>query len=177
MQKIKAKAISLPIFNGRVSDSSTSSTSSSIILADKSRKRATINTFLKPTVFSISKSASDLMESRQESSDSAETDVVLINGSDKSTLNIQKPLSVAGTELSNYEKIKVVGQGSFGIAVLYKRKSDNHQVVFKQINLNDLTPSERDLAMNEVEVFSKLHHPNIIRFVIFSRNFNWNSYI
>lgn len=53
--------------------------------------------------------------------------------------------------------------GSFGVAILYRRKIDNHHIVFKQINLTDLTPSERDLAMNEVEVFSKLHHPNIIR--------------
>jgi len=55
-------------------------------------------------------------------------------------------------------------QGSFGIAILYRRKPDDHCIVFKQINLNDLTPAERDLAMNEVDVFSKLHHPNIIRF-------------
>ncbi|XP_055923488.1 serine/threonine-protein kinase Nek8 [Eupeodes corollae] len=74
-------------------------------------------------------------------------------------------LNIAGPELSNYEKVKVVGQGSFGIAILYRRKSDGHPIVFKQINLVDLTPSERDLAMNEVEVFSKLHHPNIISYL------------
>lgn len=51
------------------------------------------------------------------------------------------------------------------MAILYRRKFDNHHIVFKQINLADLTPSERDLAMNEVEVFSKLHHPNIIRYL------------
>ena len=54
---------------------------------------------------------------------------------------------------------------------MYKRKSDNHHIVFKQINLTDLTPAERDLAMNEVEVFSKLHHPNIVRLVIILRLF------
>ncbi|XP_032578049.1 serine/threonine-protein kinase Nek8-like [Drosophila sechellia] len=59
----------------------------------------------------------------------------------------------------------VVGQGSFGIAILYRCKSDGHQIVFKQINLSELTPPGRDLAMNEVEVFSKLHHPNIVSYL------------
>lgn len=71
--------------------------------------------------------------------------------------------NAVGAELSDYDKIKIVGQGSFGIAVLYKCKADQRHVVFKQINLNNLSEAEQDLAMNEVEVFSKLHHPNIIR--------------
>lgn len=57
----------------------------------------------------------------------------------------------------------VPSSGSFGVAILYSKKSDQTQVVLKQIHLSDLTQSEKELAMNEVEVFSKLHHPNIIR--------------
>ncbi|XP_065093759.1 serine/threonine-protein kinase Nek8 [Ochlerotatus camptorhynchus] len=68
-------------------------------------------------------------------------------------------------ELTGYRRIRNVGQGSFGVAVLYERHSDGQVVVMKQINLSDLTKSERDLAMNEVEVFSKLHHPNIIAYL------------
>ncbi|XP_001660519.2 serine/threonine-protein kinase Nek8 [Aedes aegypti] len=68
-------------------------------------------------------------------------------------------------ELSGYRRVRTVGQGSFGVAVLYERLSDGQVVVMKQINLSDLTKSERDLAMNEVEVFSKLHHPNIIAYL------------
>ncbi|KAL5281254.1 hypothetical protein ACFFRR_004955 [Megaselia abdita] len=67
--------------------------------------------------------------------------------------------------LSDYEKIMVVGQGSFGVAILYNKKTDNTNVVLKQINLTDLSASEKELAMNEVEVFSKLHHPNIISYL------------
>lgn len=52
--------------------------------------------------------------------------------------------------------------GSFGVAVLYRRKNDQSLVVLKQINLSNLTNAEKELAMNEAEVFSKLHHPNII---------------
>ncbi|TMW47498.1 hypothetical protein DOY81_007428 [Sarcophaga bullata] len=132
------------------------------------KKRATFNGYLKPTtVFSISNTASNLIENHEETIDSTESDVVIVSktGSDNNGLSTRKSTEAAGTELNNYDKLKVVGQGSFGIAVLYRRKSDNQYVVFKQINLNDLTPSERDLAMNEVEVFSKLHHPNIISYL------------
>ncbi|XP_055529290.1 serine/threonine-protein kinase Nek8 [Wyeomyia smithii] len=68
-------------------------------------------------------------------------------------------------ELTGYRRIRTVGQGSFGIAVLYERLLDGLPVVMKQINLLDLTKPERDLAMNEVDVFSKLHHPNIIAYL------------
>lgn len=72
-------------------------------------------------------------------------------------------------ELPEYEKVKVVGRGSFGVAILYIRKSNQCYVVLKQIHLINLTKMEKELAMNEVEVFSKLHHPNIIWLVVYSR--------
>lgn len=71
-------------------------------------------------------------------------------------------LEMVQIDLPEYERIKTVGRGSFGIAVLYKRLKDDMLVVLKQINLMELTVSEKELAMNEVDVFSKLHHPNII---------------
>lgn len=77
-------------------------------------------------------------------------------------------LDLVSVELPEYERsfkyIKTVGRGSFGVACLYKRMNDDIQVVLKQINLMELTKSEKELAMNEVDVFSKLHHPNIISY-------------
>uniref|UniRef100_A0A182S5W2 non-specific serine/threonine protein kinase n=1 Tax=Anopheles maculatus TaxID=74869 RepID=A0A182S5W2_9DIPT len=67
-------------------------------------------------------------------------------------------------DLTGYRKIRSVGQGSFGTAILYERQSDGQQVVMKQIALSNLAKPEREMAMNEVEVFSKLHHPNIIAY-------------
>lgn len=55
--------------------------------------------------------------------------------------------------------------GAFGTAVLYKKLADDSMVVIKEINMTDLTASERYMALNEVEVLSILHHANIIRFV------------
>uniref|UniRef100_A0A182QRM4 non-specific serine/threonine protein kinase n=1 Tax=Anopheles farauti TaxID=69004 RepID=A0A182QRM4_9DIPT len=70
-----------------------------------------------------------------------------------------------GLELAGYRRIRSVGQGSFGVAILYERQSDVQQVVMKQIALSNLAKPEREMAMNEVEVFSKLHHPNIISYL------------
>ncbi|KAL7079544.1 hypothetical protein ACQ4LE_001766, partial [Meloidogyne hapla] len=64
----------------------------------------------------------------------------------------------------NYERIKVVGKGSFGIAVLYKRKDDESFVILKEINLHELNNSERQMALNEVNLLSRLDHPHIIAF-------------
>uniref|UniRef100_A0A182Y841 non-specific serine/threonine protein kinase n=1 Tax=Anopheles stephensi TaxID=30069 RepID=A0A182Y841_ANOST len=68
-------------------------------------------------------------------------------------------------DLTGYRKIRSVGQGSFGTAILYERQSDGQQVVMKQIALSNLAKPEREMAMNEVDVFSKLHHPNIIAYL------------
>jgi NIMA (never in mitosis gene a)-related kinase len=53
--------------------------------------------------------------------------------------------------------------GAFGTAVLYRRVSDDTLVVIKEVNMIDLTASERQMALNEVQVLSSLDHSNIIR--------------
>lgn len=64
----------------------------------------------------------------------------------------------------SFKFIKTVGRGSFGIASLYKRLNDEVFVVLKQINLAELSNSEKEMAMNEVDVFSRLKHPNVISY-------------
>jgi NIMA (never in mitosis gene a)-related kinase len=53
--------------------------------------------------------------------------------------------------------------GAFGTAVLYHKVADDTLVVIKEVNMIDLTASERQMALNEVQVLSSLDHPNIIR--------------
>lgn len=67
--------------------------------------------------------------------------------------------------LEDYEKIRVVGKGAFGTAILYKRLSDKMHVVMKEVYLTDMTKDERNMALNEVNVLSSLNHPNIIRYI------------
>ncbi|XP_067614729.1 serine/threonine-protein kinase Nek8-like [Eurosta solidaginis] len=163
MEKFRAKANSLPLFNGRVSDSSIFGNSSSIAFASRSRKRATFHGLMQPKVFTITDSSSLLKAEQIERKNQIPESKSIVTATPKKSVN--DPTNIIGAELNNYEKLKVVGQGSFGVAILYRRRVDNHHIVFKQINLADLTPSERDLAMNEVDVFSKLHHPNIISYL------------
>ncbi|VDM41838.1 unnamed protein product [Toxocara canis] len=63
-----------------------------------------------------------------------------------------------------YDRIRVVGRGSFGMAILYRRKDDDSLVILKEINMLELTTQERQLALNEVSLLSKLDHPHIISY-------------
>lgn len=51
---------------------------------------------------------------------------------------------------AGYEKIRVVGKGAYGTAVLYRRKDDDSLVILKEINIHELNAQERQLALNEV---------------------------
>lgn len=66
--------------------------------------------------------------------------------------------------MEKYSFIKVLGEGSFGAAWLVARKSDGLQFAAKEIRLAGLSPEDRNGAMREVSVLSRLHHPNIIRY-------------
>ncbi|EDW43552.1 serine/threonine-protein kinase Nek8 [Drosophila sechellia] len=168
MKKFRAKASSLPIFNGRITDATTLTTSSlQLPLGQTTQRKQSTCTRVLPTVFTItdgttgaaSTSLAEAMSSSKAQVPNRQESLLQLS------VTREAGVGMAGPELANYEKVRVVGQGSFGIAILYRRKSDGHQIVFKQINLSELTPPGRDLAMNEVEVFSKLHHPNIVSYL------------
>ena len=59
------------------------------------------------------------------------------------------PQSMAG-----FEKIRLVGKGAYGAAVLYRKKDDDTLVILKEINMIDLGAAERQLALNEVVISS-----------------------
>ncbi|CAE1157357.1 Serine/threonine-protein kinase nekl-2,Serine/threonine-protein kinase Nek8,Serine/threonine-protein kinase Nek3,Serine/threonine-protein kinase Nek1,Serine/threonine-protein kinase Nek5,Serine/threonine-protein kinase Nek2,Probable serine/threonine-protein kinase nek3,Serine/threonine-protein kinase Nek4 [Acanthosepion pharaonis] len=71
----------------------------------------------------------------------------------------QRPQSLAG-----FEKIRTVGKGAYGAAVLYRKKDDDSLVILKEINMHDLTAAERQMALNEVKLLAMLDHPNIISY-------------
>ncbi|XP_065681888.1 uncharacterized protein LOC100207375 isoform X1 [Hydra vulgaris] len=72
--------------------------------------------------------------------------------------------SGSGNQISNYEKIRILGRGAYGTAVLYRKKDDDSLVVLKEISLLELNVIERNAAMNEVKVLGMLSHPNIISY-------------
>ena len=46
---------------------------------------------------------------------------------------------------------------------LCHRRSDNAELIMKQIPLEDMDAASRESAMKEVKILDKLKHPNIIR--------------
>ncbi|XP_037090867.1 serine/threonine-protein kinase Nek8-like [Pollicipes pollicipes] len=79
----------------------------------------------------------------------------------KTAANVKK---FAAKDLSNYERIRSVGKGAFGQAILYQKKDDSTLVVIKEINMHDLSADERKLAINEIEVLAMMDHPNIVAY-------------
>lgn len=66
--------------------------------------------------------------------------------------------------MENYSKIKKIGEGSFGQALLVKRKKDGRQFVIKEINVSKMDRKGREEARREVKVLSQMKHPNIVSY-------------
>jgi NIMA (never in mitosis gene a)-related kinase 1/4/5 len=68
--------------------------------------------------------------------------------------------------LKKYKKVKYLGQGSYGAAILVSLKSNPHeQFVIKEIVIGHLKESEQLATQNEVEVLKQMHHSNIAMYV------------
>ncbi|CCW70529.1 unnamed protein product [Phytomonas sp. Hart1] len=67
--------------------------------------------------------------------------------------------------MDKYQKVRVLGKGSFGSAILIKRKVDNALFVVKEVSLLKMSKKERDEARHECTILQKLKHPNIVRYV------------
>jgi len=52
--------------------------------------------------------------------------------------------------MDRYELMKLIGRGNFGRVHLVRRREDGTLFVMKVINLNELSQSERDGALQEV---------------------------
>lgn len=66
--------------------------------------------------------------------------------------------------MENYSRIKKIGEGSFGQALLVKRKKDGRQYVIKEINVSKMDRKGREEARKEVKVLSQMKHPNIVTY-------------
>ncbi|OHT14679.1 Serine/threonine-protein kinase Nek5 [Tritrichomonas foetus] len=58
----------------------------------------------------------------------------------------------------------VIGEGSYGRALLCKEKNSGQLIVVKEISFANLTEEECKESRKETHILSKLHHPNIIGF-------------
>eukprot|EP00760_Papus_ankaliazontas_P035087 PhM_4_TR7613/c0_g1_i1/m.33271/K08857/NEK1_4_5; NIMA (never in mitosis gene a)-related kinase 1/4/5 len=65
---------------------------------------------------------------------------------------------------SKYRKIKMVGKGSFGEAVLVRSREDGKRYISKAIDTASMTPKELRDVQREIEILAKVNHPNIVRY-------------
>ncbi|XP_033477754.1 serine/threonine-protein kinase Nek1 isoform X2 [Epinephelus lanceolatus] len=66
--------------------------------------------------------------------------------------------------MDKYEKVKKIGEGSFGKAILVKSKEDGHQYVIKEIGISAMSSKERQESRKEVAVLANMSHPNIVQY-------------
>lgn len=66
--------------------------------------------------------------------------------------------------MRSYRQEKVVGEGSFGKALLCSRKSDGKKCIIKQISLGKMSRKEALQTEQEAKLLSCLNHPNIVSF-------------
>jgi NIMA (never in mitosis gene a)-related kinase len=66
--------------------------------------------------------------------------------------------------MRKYEEVRVLGEGSFGRAILSRRKSDGQPVVIKEIRIASMAPNQRADAQREASILSSLDHSFIIKY-------------
>ncbi|XP_065326434.1 serine/threonine-protein kinase Nek1-like isoform X2 [Pelmatolapia mariae] len=67
--------------------------------------------------------------------------------------------------MDKYEKVKKIGEGSFGKAILVKSKDDGHQYVIKEIGgISGMSSKQRQESRKEVAVLASMSHPNIVQY-------------
>uniref|UniRef100_A0A7N6B9F8 non-specific serine/threonine protein kinase n=1 Tax=Anabas testudineus TaxID=64144 RepID=A0A7N6B9F8_ANATE len=66
--------------------------------------------------------------------------------------------------MDKYEKVKKIGEGSFGKAILVKSKEDGRPYVIKEIGISGMPSKERQESRKEVAVLAKMSHPNIVQY-------------
>ena len=65
---------------------------------------------------------------------------------------------------NDYKEIKKLGTGGFGTVYLSYYYLDNQEYAIKKIILQDKSLHELQKIVSEIEIISKLNHPNIIRY-------------
>ncbi|CAD8064491.1 unnamed protein product [Paramecium primaurelia] len=66
--------------------------------------------------------------------------------------------------MDKYKKIRVVGKGSFGYALLAQALSNKKNYIVKIIDISKMDRKQREEALNEVHVLKAMRHPYIITY-------------
>lgn len=66
--------------------------------------------------------------------------------------------------MDKYRKVKVVGKGSFGHALLVPSVVDHKLYIMKIIDVSRMDSKQKEEALNEVTVLKAMKHPYIITY-------------
>eukprot|EP00966_Prymnesium_polylepis_P092187 2134407-Prymnesium_polylepis.2 len=67
--------------------------------------------------------------------------------------------------MDRYQKVKQIGKGAFGAAILVRPLGDpRQQLVIKEVDVSGLNQRAREEAKNEIKLLSSFHHPNIVTY-------------
>jgi len=67
--------------------------------------------------------------------------------------------------MERYKEIRVVGRGNYGTAHLVKDVASGRKLVIKKIPMSTLSEKERRDAGSEIQLLSRLQHPNVVQYV------------
>ncbi len=68
-----------------------------------------------------------------------------------------------GMVLNKYERLKILGRGSYGKATLVKHAQSGGMFVLKEIDVSQMSEKEKQLNNNEATVLAMLSHENIVQ--------------
>ncbi|EDO49138.1 predicted protein, partial [Nematostella vectensis] len=66
--------------------------------------------------------------------------------------------------MNRYQKIDIIGKGTFGSAWLVESRQSKRLYALKELNATAMPSEDRHLALNEVKILSTLKHRNIVRY-------------
>ena len=68
-------------------------------------------------------------------------------------------------EFEAYQKVKLLGEGSFGKAFLVRRVNDGNMCVMKMIDIGRMSEREKKETVQEARLLEAFNHPNIVTFI------------
>lgn len=64
----------------------------------------------------------------------------------------------------DYEVIRTIGQGSYGLIQLVRHRSKDGQYVLKEIGYQSLNDKEKEQVIREVNLLARTRHEHIVRY-------------
>jgi len=66
--------------------------------------------------------------------------------------------------MEKYKRIKIIGKGNFGHAVLVQSTVDHKYYIMKIIDVTKMDHKQKEEAVTEVQVLKEMRHPYIVAY-------------